>query len=161
IIPYTDFLRVHVLAVHQGGNGAAHPILAEAPAMIGALDRVFRQDFSRRERHAAMGTAVAHGKGCAVAHPAQENRFAQKHLAPHPARFEARRQRGHVPEVADVTSVRHGAPPIMPGGISPGMPSMPGGMPGGPGGGGGTVRIFGMSTIRASPFSLGSLNSKP
>ena len=60
--PHTDFRRVQVLAFHQGGNGAAHPVAAEAPAMIGAFDGVFGKDFPRRQRHAAMGADIAQGE---------------------------------------------------------------------------------------------------
>ena len=103
-----DLFRIEILPRHQRGNGAAHAIFPEAPAVIGAFHAVVGLDPPRRQRHAAMGADVAQGEQRAVMAPAQQNRLAQQHLAAHVAALQAGGERRHVPEVAQEQIIGHG-----------------------------------------------------
>ncbi len=95
-----DVRRLDRLAADEGGYRCADAVAAEAPAVIGAFDRVVRQHLAGRERHAAMRADVLHREGRPVAAAADQHRLAQHHLAAQARLAELFGQAAHVPTVA-------------------------------------------------------------
>ncbi len=102
--PHTDAIGLEGLILDQGRNGGADAVGAEAPAVIGALDRLalarLVDQTPGRQGRRAVGADVAHGVDLARARAADQNRFVHHLIALQAGDGHVTRQSHEVPGVA-------------------------------------------------------------
>ncbi|MNQ95969.1 hypothetical protein D3C85_1115540 [compost metagenome] len=102
--PDLDAVRLKGLILDQGRNGGADAVRTEAPAVIGALDRLalarLLDQTPGRQGRGAMRTDVAHGIDLARTRPADQDRLVHHLIALQAGDRHVARQRDEIPGVA-------------------------------------------------------------
>ncbi|MNI16382.1 hypothetical protein D3C73_697140 [compost metagenome] len=103
--PHLDAVGLEGLVLDQRRDGGAHPVGAEAPAVIGAFDRLalarFLDQPPGRQRRGAVGADVAHGVDLARARAADQHRLAHDLMALQTGDRHVARQGDEIPGVGD------------------------------------------------------------